>query len=563
MYFNNTNSTKEQTDWNNVNWRKANRIVKNLRQRIFRATAMGDWKKVRSLQKLMLRSYSNCLLAVRKVTQQNQGKKTPGIDKVLVKTPTARGKLVDKITNNTPWKVLPARRIYIPKANGKKRPLGIPVIQDRCLQAIVKNALEPEWEAQFEGSSYGFRPGRSAHDAIQRIYVLSKGNSSRKWIVDADIQGCFDNINQEFLLQQISRFPAKEQIKQWLKAGFIEISKREHTWNPTETGTPQGGIISPLLANIALHGMEKFLNIKYTKDGRISERSKRAMVRYADDFVVFCKTQEDAEQVIKDLQEWMQVRGLSLSSEKTKIVHTSKGFDFLGFNIKQYPRTTTKSGWKPLIKPSKKSVQRLKSKVREIWFACKGKPVEVILEKLNPIIMGWANYFRTQVSKKTFHDLDYWMYIREQRWVKYSHPRKPDRWREAKYWGRLNLDRYDNWVFGDKQTGRYLLKFSWFPIQRHTLVELYASPDDPNLREYWRKRNKTKVNDQSPGRQKIARRQGYICPVCGESLFNGEELHLHHKTPKRLGGKDSYENLQFVHLFCHQQIHSQSGKADS
>lgn len=147
--------------------------------------------------------------------------------------------------------------------------------------------------------------------------------------------------------------------------------------------------------------------------------------------------------------------------------------------------------------------------------------------------------------------------------MKYSHPRKPDRWREAKYWGRLNLDRHDNWVFGDKQTGRYLLKFSWFPIQRHTLVELYASPDDPNLREYWRKRNKTKVKDQSPGRQKIARRQGYICPVCGESLFNEEELHLHHKTPREQGGKDTYNNLQFVHFYCHQQIHSQSGKADS
>jgi RNA-directed DNA polymerase len=216
------NGTETQADWDTINWHKTNRAVHNLRRRIFRATQEGNLKKVRSLQKLMLKSYSNRAVSVRRVTQMNAGKNTPGVDKLVIKTPEARGRMVDSLAHCSPWKAKPARRVYIPKASGKLRPLGIPVVTDRCLQAMVKNALEPAWEAKFEGTSYGFRPGRSCHDAIAKIYELARPNKTKKWILDADIRGAFDHISHEYLLKTIGPVPGKGLIKQWLKAGYTE-----------------------------------------------------------------------------------------------------------------------------------------------------------------------------------------------------------------------------------------------------------------------------------------------------------------------------------------------------
>src|SRR2546421_1283102 len=235
------NGTETQTNWNAINWRKANRTVRYLRQRIFRATQEGNLKKVRSLQKLMLKSYSNRVVSVRRVAQINAGKHTPGVDKLVLKTPAARGRMVDTLAHYSLWKAKPARRVYIPKANHKRRPLGIPVIIDRCLQAVVKNALEPAWEARFEGTSYGFRPGRSGHDAIGKIYLLARPNKTKKWVLDADIKGAFDNISHEYLLKAIGPVPGKELIKQWLKAGYVE----QEVFYATERGTQKGGGDSP------------------------------------------------------------------------------------------------------------------------------------------------------------------------------------------------------------------------------------------------------------------------------------------------------------------------------
>jgi RNA-directed DNA polymerase len=552
------NGTEKPTDWKTIEWIRAYRTVRNLRQRIFRATQEGNLKKVRSLQKLMLKSYSNRLVSVRRVTQVNAGKKTPGMDGMVVKSPAARGKLVDALGQYTAWKAKPARRVYIPKANKKLRPLGMPVVIDRCLQAMVKNALEPAWEAKFEGSSYGFRPGRSAHDAIGKIYLLARPNKKKKWILDADIKGAFDFISHDYLCQAIGPVPGKELIKQWLKAGYIE----QEEFHATEQGTPQGGVISPLLLNIALHGMEQAIDVTYNSHGQIS--GKRAVVRYADDFVCFCQTKEDAEQVQETLTAWLKERGLTLSAEKTRIVHLLEGFNFLGFNIRHY-RTpkTTKTGWKLLIKPSKEAVQDLRKKLKDRWKKVQGTNVQHVLKELNPIIRGWANYFRIAVAKELFGKLDSWMVHKALHYTKRMHPKKSVRWQRQRYFGHFNLDRLDSWTFGDKHTGGYALKFEWFPIERHILVKGRASPDDPQLKEYWMKRQEGQAKDLTISKQKLSKRQKGRCLQCFESLFNGEDIQVHRRLSPSQGGKDAYSNLVLVHHLCHQQIHAQTDRAIS
>lgn len=548
------NVTAKDSGWHDVNWRKTHRTVRRLRQRIYRATQEGDLKKVRSLQRLMLNSYSNVLLSVRRVTQENRGKDTAGVDRVLVKTPKARMKLVkDLVINNKDWKPKSTRRVYIPKANGKQRPLGIPTIRDRCLQAIVKNALEPHWEAKFEGCSYGFRPGRSTHDAIGKIYLCARPHLTKKWVIDADISGCFDNINHEKLIELIGNFPARKMIRLWLKAGYVD----NNTFHPTEAGTPQGGIISPLLANIALHGLEKHLGVKYKKRGEVD--SKRILVRYADDFVIFCESAEDAKEATKLTEEFLSSRGLSLSKEKTKTLHITEGFDFLGFHIRHYRVSNTKTGFKLLIKPSRKTIKNIKSKIRLAFLKHKSTHIGVLINEVNPIIRGTANYLNKVVSSHAFKKLDSYLFTRQVRYAKYRHPQKPTSWTRDKYWGRLNLTRKSKWDFGDKSNGTCMLKFSWTNIKRHSMVIKNYSPDDPSLKDYWQKRTKTNSKNESERfnitKRRVAERQNYECKECGESLFNGEPVELHHIVPKCKGGKDELKNLIWVHQYCHDKVH--------
>jgi RNA-directed DNA polymerase len=547
------NVTQRPTEWLSVNWRKAYRVVKNLRQRIFKATRCHDWSRVRNLQRLLLKSYSNVLLAVRRVTQLNTGKDTPGIDKLLVKTGPAKAALVDALKQSIPWQPLPARRVYIPKRNGKRRPLGIPSIIDRCLQAMVKAALEPCWEAQFEPTSYGFRPGRSAHDAIACIYVTANPTNHKKWVVDADIAGCFDTIDHTFLLNQVGNFPARGLIAQWLKAGYLE----DGVFHPTAAGTPQGGIISPLLANIALHGMEAALDIHRYVQGAVKKGTQRRVIRYADDFVVFCESRQAAEQTQIDLQRFLGLRGLRLSEEKTRIVHLSEGFDFLGFNIRHYRSGTTRTGWKLLIKPAKKSVSAFRQKLQQTFKRLHGSNARCLIKVLNPILRGWANYYRGVVSSKIFQKLGHDIFWKLRRWISKTHPTKSYTWRDCRYWAEHPAYPGSQWSFVDKDTGMVLYRLGSTRIQRHVLIQGDASPDNPDFKDYFEQRNQRSkhVENYPKAAQRVIRKQQARCPNCGQSLFNGESIHIHHKTPRCQGGTNHSSNLVAVHLVCHSQLH--------
>jgi RNA-directed DNA polymerase len=416
---------------------------------------------------------------------------------------------------------------------------------------MVKNALEPFWEARFEGSSYGFRPGRGCHDAIQKVFLLARANTTRPWILDADIEGAFNNIGHSALLQAIGNFPARELIKQWLKAGYVE----DEMLHATDTGVPQGGVISPLLLNVALHGMEQALGTSYTPRGVL--RGTYAVVRYADDWAVFCPTQEKAIAAQQLLARWLETRGLRLSDEKTQIRHLREGFNFLGFNIRHYSTpNSSRSGQKLLIKPRAESIKDLKRKLTELWRKHVGTPTVALINEMNPVIRGWSNYFRIGAAKKVFANLDNFMYVRAKRYMKKRHPSKSGQWRTEKYWGQPR-GRHARWVFQDKSRHATLRKFAWTKIVRHRLVRSTYSPDDPTLQEYWRQR-RAKPHVTTSRQRLLAQRQQGQCPICHQHLDNGEALHIHHVMSLKHGGKEDLANLRLVHHMCHRQIHSSS-----
>lgn len=511
------NGPKDAEDWYRIDWDQAEKDVRRLRQRIFAASQAGDLKKVRNLQRLMLRSQANAVTSVRRVTEVNAGRKTPGIDGRVVLLASQKADLADWCQRRSRlWTARPVRRVLIPKpGSAKKRALGIPVIADRALQAMTVSALEPEWEARFEPRSYGFRPGRGCHDAIAAIFWTVAGTrTKRRWALDADLKAAFDHASHDHILRQLGTFPARERIAGWLKAGVIEDGR----FAPTEEGTPQGGVISPLIFGIALHGMEEAAGAAYRwnpyREAESAVPGTPVLVRYADDLVALCDSREQAEETKARLVPWLAARGLAFNEEKTRVVHLDEGFDFLGFNVRRY-------GQKLLIKPSAGAIRRIRKRLADEVRALRGANATAVIRTIAPIVRGWSAYYRGVVSTETFHKLDHYLWQLLYKWALYRHNHRSRHQIVKRYFGQFHPARKDRWVFGNRETGAYLPRFGWTKIVRHDLVKGRASPDDPALAGYWAaRRRKEQPPPLSAGRLRLLRKQQGRCPLCGNLLLH-------------------------------------------
>lgn len=473
-----------EEEWRNINWRKVEKGIFKIQQRISRAEAEGDTRQVNRLSRLLIHDKRAKLYSIRLVTQKNSGKSTPGLDGRVYLTDGERMKLFYELCeeNIMLHKVKPVRRVYIPKKNGKKRPLGIPTIKDRIYQNICKLALEPIWENRFESTSYGFRPLRSQKDAIAKIYQ-NLAHNKRQFIFEGDLAACFDTLDHDYIMEQVGNFPLKNLIHDWLKAGYIHSDN----FHVTEEGTPQGGIISPLLANIALHGMEDALGIKYKRvkrsDGTYTyvNRSKYVLVRYADDFVVLCKTKEDAVKVYELLEPYLEKRGLTLSKEKTRITHLSEGFDFLGVNFRRYKNS---EGYYVMSSPSKDNIKAYMDKARDIFFRALNGDLETFINSLNSLTRGTANYWSMTSAWKAFHTIDFFLFNRTRKLLHRLYPKKSHKWIKGKH---FKPDRRgkskDKYIFTNPETGSQLIKMSWFKPKPAKIPLKYGT--NPYNREYW------------------------------------------------------------------------------
>ncbi|MFL8987092.1 group II intron reverse transcriptase/maturase [Pseudomonas sp. QLc11A] len=533
--------------WHDIDWCRVQRNVRAMQVRIAKACREGKWRRVKALQRMLTRSRSARYLAVRRVTE-NQGKRTAGVDRVLWDTPDAKWKAANVLKRHG-YKPRPLRRVFIPKSNGKERPLGIPTMTDRAMQALYLLALAPIAETKGDPNSYGFRIERSTADAMGQLFVCLSKKVSAQWILEADIQGCFDHINHDWMLAHVPM--DKAILRKWLKAGVIHKGQLQ----ATDAGTPQGGIISPTLANMALDGLETQLK-QYLGVTR-ARKLKINVVRYADDFVITGDSKEVLESEIRPwVEQFLAVRGLQLSPEKTHIVHTDQGFDFLGWNFRKYDG-------KLLIKPSKKNVKAFYHKVKEVIDANKMAKQEYLIRLLNPILKGWALYHQPVVAKQAYSRMDNLLFYALWRWAKRRHPNKSLQWIGKKYF-RTQGSR--SWVFATtmleengtkKEVALYSLAST--PIERHRKVSGEYNPFDPSMEEMGEKLRTAQMLKKLKYRKQILslyQSQKGLCLMCKQPITKETGWHDHHIIHRTHGGRDTLDNRVLLHPICHQQLHS-------
>lgn len=542
-------------EWYAIEWPTIQRNVRRLQVRIAQATKEGRWGKVRALQRLLTHSHSGKVLAVRRVTE-NTGKKTPGVDQEIWDTPEKKMQAVQALKRRG-YQSQPLRRVYIPKSDGKTmRPLGIPTMKDRAMQALHLLALDPVAETAADKNSYGFRQQRSCADAIEQCYLALK-IATTQWVLEGDIKSCFDRISHEWLLAHVPMDRAI--LQKWLKSGYME----KHVLHETTDGTPQGGIISPVLCNCALDGLERLLKEKYPTGTRLRSLGGKYpavnFIRYADDFVITGKTQELLEGEIKPLvEQFLRERGLELSPTKTVVTQVTQGFDFLGQNMRRY------SNGKLLTKPSKKNVNRFMAGIRETIKGALGKSAADLINELNPKIRGWANYHRHVVSKRTFNRVDHLIFYKLWRWARRRHPKKGPRWLKQRYFER---HQGRDWIFfgetydGEGQRQKLRLLFaSRIPIQRHVKVKSEANPYDPAWETYFEKREGDHMLERFRGTRSLRflwYEQRGLCPACNTKITRTTGWRLHYCVPRAMGGSSSIENRVLLHPECHDRVHDQ------